>query len=103
METYVIHVTKQCNMQCKYCYEEDKTSIYSWDEIKKFIDILVSKSPDQFIVEFLGGEPLLAWDLIRQAYEYLESFPNKQIESYALTTNGTILTDEILDYLIKKS
>ena len=34
METYVIHVTKECNMNCLYCYEKDKTSTYTWEEVK---------------------------------------------------------------------
>lgn len=102
MERYVIHVTKECNCDCLYCYEKDKTSKYTWEEIKELIDnIIKNRTSDQFGIEFLGGEPLLAWDYVKKSYEYLESFPNIYIEDYGITTNGTILTDEIIDYLSK--
>lgn len=104
METYVVHVTKECNADCLYCYEKDKDSVYEWAEVKQFLDrILKNRTSDQFAIEFLGGEPLMAWDNIKRTYEYLESVESIDVFSYIITTNGTILTDEILDYLIKNS
>lgn len=102
LEGYVVHVTKQCNMKCLYCYEEDKTSIYTWDDVKKFIDDLVAyRTADRFTIEFLGGEPMLAWDLIEKAYEYIEIEYNNvvNVETYTITTNGTILDEKIANYL----
>ena len=102
METYVIHVTKECNMNCLYCYEKDKTSTYTWEEVKGFIDaILENRTSNTFGIEFLGGEPMLAWEHIRKAYEYLESFGDLNIDFYGITTNGTIMNEEIADYLSK--
>lgn len=102
METYVIHVTKECNCDCTYCYEDDKTSSYTWEEVRGFIDnILKFRTSDSFNVEFLGGEPLLAWDLIKKSYEYLEELEDIYVGYYCITTNGTIITEEIADYLSK--
>lgn len=102
MERYVIHVTKACNMECLYCYEDDKNSTYIWDEVKGFIDTLVKyRTSDEFGIEFLGGEPMLAWDLIKKSYEYLEANTEVSIPDYVITTNGTILNEEIIDYLSK--
>lgn len=102
MERYVIHVTKECNMNCLYCYEKDKTSRYTWEEVKTLIDKLVEhRTSDEFGIEFLGGEPMLAWDLIKQSYEYLESIKEIVIHNYVITTNGTIMTEDIADYLSK--
>lgn len=102
METYVIHVTKECNMNCLYCYEKDKTSTYTWEEVKGFIDaILENRTSNTFGVEFLGGEPMLAWEHIKKSYEYLESFEELSIDFYGITTNGTIMNEEIADYLSK--
>lgn len=101
-EIYVIHVTKQCNMKCLYCYEEDKTSTYTLEEVKEYIDNLIeSRTNDVFSIEFLGGEPMLAWDIIQEAYEYIETKYHDvvNIEFYTITTNGTILTDHVLRYL----
>jgi len=101
IETYVIHVTKECNMKCVYCYEKDKVSTYTWEEIRSFLDDLILRSPDEFQIEFLGGEPMLRWDLIRNTYEYMERISYKTVTSYGITTNGTILNEEIMDYLYK--
>lgn len=104
MERYVIHVTKDCNCDCLYCYEDDKTSTYTWDEIKNLIDnIIQNRTSNTFGIEFLGGEPLLEWEYIRKSYEYMESIPEIDVTDYVITTNGTILTDEIADYISKNS
>lgn len=104
MERYVIHITKQCNCDCLYCYEDDKTSIYTWQEIKELIDNIIKyRTNDTFSIEFLGGEPMLRWDLVKQAYEYLESLGVVNVEDYCITTNGTIMNEEIADYLSKNT
>lgn len=100
METYVVHVTKQCNLDCVYCYEQDKTSTYSWPDVKGFIDNLIGmRTSNEFVIEFLGGEPMINFDLILLAYDYLESFPDIRVAHYIITTNGTILPDQALSFL----
>lgn len=101
MEIYVVHVTKECNCNCTYCYEKDKISTYTWGEIKSFIEnILKYRTSNEFVIEFLGGEPMLAWNYIKKTYEYLEQIPNISVPKYVITTNGTILTEEIANYLV---
>lgn len=102
MERYVIHVTKECNCDCLYCYEDDKTSIYTWEEVKELIDKIVQyRTSDEFGIEFLGGEPTLRWDLIKKSYEYMENIPDINVVDYVVTTNGTVMNEEIADYLNK--
>ena len=98
LETYVLHITKECNMSCTYCYEEDKGSVYSWDEIRGLLEKIVSLNK-HFVLEFLGGEPCLRVDLIKKAVDYLESLPDIRVERYAITTNGTIVTDELKEVM----
>lgn len=50
LERYVIHTTKICNMNCTYCYEQDKTSTYTWDEIKGVLDGIVANSVEKNVV-----------------------------------------------------
>lgn len=102
MERYVIHVTKECNCDCLYCYEQDKTSTYTWKEVKELIDNIVkNRTSNEFGIEFLGGEPMLAWNLIKKSYEYLESLSDIEVSDYGITTNGTVMTEEVADYLSK--
>jgi sulfatase maturation enzyme AslB (radical SAM superfamily) len=100
MERYVIHVTKLCQCDCAYCYEQDKTSTYTWEEVKSLIDNIVKYNKDKtFQIEYLGGEPLLAFDLIKKSTAYLEDIDSVKVQHYAITTNGTILNDEIIQWL----
>ncbi len=102
MERYVIHVTKECNMKCTYCYEKDKVSTYTWNEVEKLIDNLVKHNKEKrFGIEFLGGEPLLAFDLIEKSVEYMEAIPNVEVDSYGITTNGTIVPEGFVDFMKK--
>jgi radical SAM peptide maturase (CXXX-repeat target family) len=64
---------------CTYCYQFNKTNDrMSFDTAKKFVDNLLAdkygyinryNSP-AIIIEFIGGEPLLEIELIKQIYEY---------------------------------
>lgn len=97
-ETYVIHVTKICNLNCFYCYETDKTSTYTWTEVKESLDrILENRTSDSFHIEFLGGEPMLGFENIKNTVEYLNT---KELDVlYTITTNGTIINEELIDLL----
>lgn len=87
-------------MDCKYCYETDKTTVFTWEQIKENIDTLIRlRQDDEFLIEFLGGEPLMAWDLLVMSYEYLESNSDFEIPYYLITTNGTIIGNNIIKYL----
>jgi len=98
-ETYVLHITKKCNMNCSYCYEQDKESEYTWEEIKDTIDNIFSKTTEKAHIEFLGGEPMLRWDLVKKSFEYINTNYNKLLKYATITTNGTVLNDEIIEFL----
>ncbi len=102
IDTYVLHVTKECNMNCLYCYEQDKTSIYTWEEIKDTIDLIFENLEDEKInIEFLGGEPMLAFDYIKNTYDYIEENYKGRVNGYVITTNGTIVTNDLIGFLKK--
>lgn len=98
LETYVLHVTKECNMNCTYCYEKDKSSKYEWNDIKVLLDDII-KYNKEFNLEFLGGEPCLRVDLIEKTIDYLNSVPDVSVKNFTITTNGTIVTQQLIDLL----
>jgi uncharacterized protein len=98
IETYVIHITKECNCNCLYCYEQDKISKYTWEETKILLYNIIANTKEKFNVEFLGGEPMLNFSLIKKCIKFIEERTD-QVCSYYITTNGTILNQEILDFL----
>lgn len=108
-----LQVTQQCNLRCNYCLYSEKggnlqrhhnNKVMTLDTAKKAIDFLCSHSMDSSTVSigFYGGEPLLEFPLIRETVAYAESvFAGKTIQ-FNITTNATLLTDEIADFLVEK-
>jgi len=58
---------------------------------------------EDYYLNFYGGEPLLSFGLIKQVVSSLET-ENKNFDKkvhYSLTTNGSLLSDEIIQFLDK--
>ncbi len=101
MERYVIHVTKQCNMACVYCYEKDKTSTYTWGEIASFCRNIINsnRGNNDYSIEFLGGEPCLAFEHIKQAVDLFITEDPHHAKYFIITTNGTLINSTIINFL----
>ena len=56
-----------------------------------------------YYFNFYGGEPLLAFELIRQVVSFLKAENKKHNKKvhYSLTTNGSLITNEIIQFLDK--
>lgn len=56
---------------------------------------------EEYYLNFYGGEPLLSFKLIRQVVSLLENNLKKQNQTvhYSLTTNGSLLTNNIIQFL----
>ena len=112
----ILILTEKCNLRCEYCiYSEQYPDLvdYSTNEmsindalkaVDMFYDWHMKKVSMGFKgkakVSFYGGEPFLKFDLIKTTVEYCESL--NFYPQYLLTTNGTIMTDEIIDYIAEK-
>lgn len=109
MHVLILQVTRTCNLRCEYCpfsgtYQNRRheEKYMSWDLAKRGIDYLLLHSRDSksISLSFYGGEPLMAFPLIKKCIEYADKiFEGKEVK-YNLTTNGTLLKDQILDYLV---
>lgn len=105
-----LQVTRNCNFKCRYCsfarsHNMDRIheNLYmNWNVAKKSINFLHqnSKDSDEVYLSFYGGEPLLNFNLIKRSVEYAESIFDTKKVIYNMTTNGSILSEEILDFLI---
>lgn len=96
--------TSRCNFRCTYCYEkgkyrEDDLSYETADQIIRFIKENV-KGGQSLVVNFHGGEPTLNYNVIRYMVDKIEAeIPNEK--QFDMTTNCSLLTDEMIDYLCK--
>ena len=98
-------VTHSCNLNCIYCYQNhDGKNRMSFDTACKCIDWIFANIPDNMNgveITFIGGEPLIEYELIKQIYEYThKKYPRESYIFYA-TTNGTIMTEEMKAWFIE--
>ena len=73
----------------------------TWDMAKRAVDFLWEHSIDSRMVSisFYGGEPLLQFPLVQRVIQYSKArFVGKKL-TFNMTTNGTLLTDDIIRYL----
>ncbi len=66
---------------------------------QEFDEVERSNEFDALRVEFFGGEPFLEFELLRQIVEWTSSEPRSVPYSFFATTNGTLLTPEIKEWL----
>jgi MoaA/NifB/PqqE/SkfB family radical SAM enzyme len=57
VKTVYLHLTSQCNSNCRYCYIESKLNEMNVQEWKTIIDKLAKNPPLK--ISITGGEPLL--------------------------------------------
>ena len=102
-----LHIAHDCNLGCKYCFAEEgeyhgRRALMSLEVGKKALDFLVASSGSRrnLEVDFFGGEPLMNWNVVKELVEYGRSLeePNNKKFRFTLTTNGTLLNDEILEF-----
>ncbi|WP_312155164.1 quinohemoprotein amine dehydrogenase maturation protein [Pseudomonas sp.] len=108
LNTVVLNVNTGCNLSCTYCYKEDldKPSAgkkMSTATAEASVEMLLKESPDEtrYSVVFFGGEPLSNRPLIEHMVAYCEqrfAEAGKEVE-FIMTTNATLLTEEIVDWL----
>lgn len=92
--------TSDCNFACPYCYEKHKSQCSMSDEV---IERLVSYVKDyqpckKFKVTWYGGEPLLAFDVIKKVSEKLIAIQDKEWVGHSIVTNASLITDEVIQY-----
>ncbi|MBD3879728.1 MAG: 4Fe-4S cluster-binding domain-containing protein [Quinella sp. 1Q5] len=103
--TCMLMVTHACNLNCIYCYETHKKNAYMDTNLAKEIILreaqFVSESDtfDEMEIDFMGGEPFMNFPLIKSIVEWLETGVIDIPWICFATTNGTLLTDEIKNWL----
>lgn len=100
-------VSHACNLNCSYCSLGSVTGqgkVMSIETARKTLDWLIPNAPGKKIdIDFFGGEPLLAWETVKDAVLYgneLAKTHDKNLR-WSMSTNAVGLTDDILDFCDK--
>lgn len=103
-----LHICHDCNLRCKYCFADEgayhaKREFMSLETAKAAIDFLIENSGNRKILEmdFFGGEPLMNFDVVKQAVYYAKEQAAKKGKKFlfTLTTNGLLLKDDVAKFL----
>lgn len=99
-------LNERCNFKCKYCYSASGRSTAELDmaHIRPMLDYFLSNKrkavKDRTIMFMGGGEPALSWTILKEATLYAEetAIGNGITPHFAITTNGSILNDEMIAF-----
>jgi uncharacterized protein len=109
--TFMVNVSQRCNLTCPYCYVNKGHFDYvekpiprmSVDTAAQVVDRIFENFPGlaTYGYHFYGGEPLLNFKVIEQIVAAAEDKARQTNThtDYHITTNGTLLTREIADFM----
>ncbi|MFV9510433.1 radical SAM protein [Tepidibacillus sp. LV47] len=100
----VLFPTEECNFRCTYCYEtfpRGKMDDDTIEGLKKYVEQNASRL-NLLSISWLGGEPLLAIDVIEElSKSFLDTVEKYGIDYTAdISTNGYFLTDDVFKKLL---
>ena len=96
-----------CNYSCDYCSQKfveraPETSKKDIDAFLEKLDVLEFDEQKGLKIEFWGGEPFVYWKTLKPLAEaILDRFSHwKQNPQFSVITNGSILNEEMIDWLM---
>ena len=100
LQNVFLHVTKECNLRCFYCYLFAGDAMRDEMTVPEFSHLwpdIVALRPRKVV--FTGGEPLLRGDILHLLSDLRDSDPEHNILR-CLNTNGYLITEELARRLV---
>lgn len=99
-----LSLTHRCNLVCRYCYAGQAfRKDMSMETAQKAVDFAIRITPPGGKIDFcfFGGEPFLCFDRMQAITTYIRERTQDTGHPvrFSITTNGTLLTQSMLDYL----
>jgi uncharacterized protein len=98
-----LDLTVDCNMRCVYCFKEKRQETMpkriAFDAVVWLL--YASGAARELFVNFMGGEPLLQFDLIKELVPFgkRRAWQHGKSIQFGMTTNCTLVTDETVAFL----
>lgn len=109
LQKVTLQLTQNCNFRCAYCHytsndgsqRTHSNKRMSAEVAKAAILYLRDHSIDtpSVYIGFYGGEPLLEFPLLKEVVAFCEEQMKGKKVHYTITSNGILLTDEIIEFL----
>jgi uncharacterized protein len=108
----IFQTTQNCSLRCKYCvyggtYKYQRPLTEKSLDIKTakrgldyILSIIKERNKKDLVFSFYGGEPLLNFGVIKELVEYIEKRVVHRKPTFFMTTNLTVCSDEIIEFLI---
>lgn len=108
LKSLCLHIAHDCNLRCRYCFAGTgdfggHRALMSKEIAEQAVEFAIkgSKKRHNLELDLFGGEPLVNFSVVRHVVEYVrrrEKETGKNIK-LTLTTNGTLLNDENIQFL----
>jgi sulfatase maturation enzyme AslB (radical SAM superfamily) len=94
-------VTDDCNYNCFYCPQKKENIYMKQSTLEKAVEFFYPFLDEEAYIVFYGGEPLLAFDNIKYTVSLLREKSRQEEKKikYSITTNGSLVTKEVLHFL----
>lgn len=101
-QTVTIFSTNDCNARCYYCFEDGiQKNEMTRDTAEQIIKFICSYFPHKKLqIQWFGGEPLMAMDIICFITEGLHRH-GYQLSTH-ITTNGSYITQDVINFFKRK-
>lgn len=110
LSNIILDLASTCNLSCEYCYRSsegnyDTSNPPFMDKRtgENAVDFLIQNSgnKENIGISLFGGEPLLNFSLMKHLVPYAieKAEKHKKRVYFSITTNGTLLDREIIDFL----
>lgn len=100
----ILFPTEQCNFRCTYCYEAFELGRMGRN-VQTGIRRLIQNRTDlrSLQISWFGGEPLVAFDIVRDLSQFFHEECSKRHIAYSsdMTTNGYLIDGEKFEILIR--
>ena len=108
--TMVLVLAQTCNMRCTYCLgnggEYGRPGMMSEETARAAVQWFLesSRGTSRVQISFAGGEPLLAFPLLRRVVGFArrQAAVRGKVVTFGLNTNGSLLTDRVGAFLARE-